>query len=244
MKNVESWRPTKYRYDTGRIKADPGGVGPGSLLTAGLIGMAFQEALDQAHGRLVDLGCGDVPLYAAYRDRVSDVTCVDWTGSVSDRSHVDIEGDLGEPLPFDDGQFDTVILSDVLEHLPRPAVLWGEMYRILAPGGKALISVPFMYWVHTAPYDFHRYTEFGLRHYADEAGFDVEGLRPLGGSIEVLVDVSSKMLQVIPIVGPTTARILQRVALTFSRTPIGRRLIAITGKKMPLGYLMVVARPE
>jgi SAM-dependent methyltransferase len=45
-------------------------------------------------------------------------------------------------LPFGDGTFDRVYCSEVLEHVLDPESVIGEMHRVLAPGGVAVISVP------------------------------------------------------------------------------------------------------
>jgi SAM-dependent methyltransferase len=108
---------------------------------------------------LLDLGCGKVPFYARYREYVSETVCVDWSNSLHGNGHVDAECDLTQELPFADASFDTILLSDVLEHIPAPERLWREMARLLKPGGELLSSVPFFYWLHEEPYDYYRYTK-------------------------------------------------------------------------------------
>ena len=71
----------------------------------------------------MDLGCGTVPLYEAYRALVSAITCVDWGESRHGAGYRDFDCDLNEPLPFADASFDTAVLSDVLEHVRAPAEL-------------------------------------------------------------------------------------------------------------------------
>lgn len=211
----------------------------------GLIADSYDRNLQRVHGRLVDLGCGEVPLYEAYRDRVDEIVCVDWAGTIHGKQYLDAECDLNESLPFTAERFDTVILSDVLEHLPDPSRLWAEMARILAPGGSLLLNVPFFYWLHEVPYDYHRYTEFALRRAATAHGFEIDVLEPFGGSLEVFVDFVSKHLQVIPLIGKPSAVLVQWAALGFSRTVLGRRLVAATGKRFPLGYFLAARKtPE
>ena len=73
-------------------------------------------------------------------------------------------------LPFGDSEFDTIILSDVLEHIPVPEHLWKEMARILSRNGKIIMNVPFYYCLHEAPHDCSRYTEFALRRFVEMSG--------------------------------------------------------------------------
>lgn len=69
----------------------------------------------------------------------------------------------GRPLPEADASFDLILLMDVLEHLPDPDAVITELRRLLRPGGRMIVSVPFLYREHEAPHDYVRYTSFGLR---------------------------------------------------------------------------------
>ena len=145
-------------------------------------------------GRLLDLGCGKVPFYALYREYVSEIICVDWSNSLHGNGHVDAECDLTKDLPFANASFDSIILSDVLEHIPTPERLWGEMARLLRPGGNLLLSVPFFYWLHEEPHDYYRYTKYALRRFAEATGFDILLIKELGGAPEIMVDILSKFI--------------------------------------------------
>lgn len=46
-----------------------------------------------------------------------------------------------------------------------------EAFRILKGGGAMILQVPFMWWVHEAPYDYFRYTHYGLKYMFKKAGF-------------------------------------------------------------------------
>ena len=146
-------------------------------------------------GLLLDLGCGKIPLYEIYRDRISDSVCVDWPKSLHTNPNIDHEFDLNHPIPLPDGHFDTVLLTDVLEHLPNPWLLWKEISRLLKPFGKAMVGVPFLYWIHEAPYDYYRYTEHALRRFCDENGFNVVEIESYGGPVEVILDIIAKQIR-------------------------------------------------
>jgi SAM-dependent methyltransferase len=186
------------------------------------------------------MGCGKVPLYAAYRDRVADVQCIDWANSLHGPKHLDKTCDLTAPIPYPDGEFDTIILSDVLEHLPEPMNCWREMHRLLAPGGKVLLNVPFYYPIHEEPHDYYRYTEFALRRFAEAAGFSVVELTPIGGAIDVLADVTAKLLASGRLSGVAAG--VQSIAGVFGQRVVGKRIQAKTAKRFPLGYFMVVQK--
>ena len=65
-------------------------------------------------------------------------------------------------IPVDDARFDHVRLTQVLEHLPEPATVLAELRRVLKPGGTLWLTAPLFYAEHERPYDFFRYTPFGL----------------------------------------------------------------------------------
>jgi len=222
----------------GRLRGsrDTAELGVASRLVADLVAERFQAALEQhAKGRLLDLGCGKVPLYGTYRPYVTEIVCVDWNVG----THVDRACDLSEPLPFEAGQFDTIILSDVLEHLPDPKLLWSEMARILAKDGKILISVPFLYWIHEHPHDYYRYTSFALQRFARESGLTLLTLDAVGGAVEVIADVLGKVTFKLPVVGHPTAAGLQSVARAVGKTSLGKRLVRATENHLPIGYFLV-----
>jgi len=74
---------------------------------------------------------------------------------------VDVVGSVYE-LPFNDNEFDNVLLMVVIEHLEEPQKAILEIKRVLKPGGKILVSVPFMFPMHDTPNDFWRFTKYGL----------------------------------------------------------------------------------
>lgn len=242
MKNAQAWRPTKFELRGGRWRSgtNPKEVGTGSRLITDVVALVYDTHLPQhARGRLLDLGCGGVPLYGAYRALVSEVTCVDW----AEAEHVDLAHDLSQPLPFDDARFDTIILSDVLEHVPEPALLWREMTRVLAPGGKILMNVPFFYWLHAHPHDYYRYTRFALERFVSLNALELVSLRPLGGIGEVLADLVAKLLDKLPLIGPPLAVGLQAVVGAFGRTALGRRIAERSASHFPLAYFVIARRP-
>jgi SAM-dependent methyltransferase len=246
VKNENQWTPTKFVYEKGRLVAsrDKNELGAASRLIGDLVAACYDDALKvYARGDLIDLGCGTVPLYEAYRDLVTANTCVDWASSLHKNQFLDLECDLTEGLPFEPESFDTIILSDVLEHVSRPDHLWSEMSRILAPGGHILMNVPFYYWLHEEPHDYYRYTEFALRRFVTNSGLDLVTLKPIGGTPELLADLAAKHLLPLRWVGGPLAGFVQRATLAFVRTGLGRKASRRTSSKFPLGYFLVASKP-
>ncbi len=242
MKRPEQWQPSKYQIRDGRLRASTDGaeVSPGSVLMTELIALHYDRYLPRyCNGQLLDLGCGKVPLYGHYRHRVRRVTTADWANTPHGAEHVDHEVDLNRPIDLAGAAYDVIILSDVLEHLLRPQVLWGELARLLRPGGVVLLNVPFMYWLHEQPHDYHRYTEHALRAEARQVGLEVIELLPVGGLLEVMADMTGKAVGTVPVVGPMLARAIQATAFRLYTGRGGARSAA----KWPLAYFMVARKP-
>jgi SAM-dependent methyltransferase len=246
LKNRGGWKPSKFVYKDGRLQGsrDPKEVSISSRLNADVTARWYDHYLPiYAKGKLLDLGCGKVPLFEAYSKRVSDITCVDWSASLHRNEFIDVECDLSNPLPFPDGSFDTIILSDVLEHIADPMQLCIEMARVLARNGALIMNVPFMYWLHEQPHDYYRYTEFALRRFATSAGLTPIELKATGGVPEILTDIMAKSVVRLPVLGGAIATALQSMTLWFTRTKLGQSVSAKTGTRFPLGYFMVAVKP-
>lgn len=243
MKNQTGWQPTKFERHRGRWRGarDPRELGIGSRLMGDSVAAHYDANLaGHARGRLLDLGCGKVPLYGAYAPFVTEVTCVDWAPG----EHIDLSCDLSQPLPFEADRFDTLILSDVLEHIPEPERLWREMTRVLAPGGQLIMNVPFYYSVHAHPHDYYRYTNFALERFARLNGLEVLRLEPLGGIVEIVADLFAKALSKLPVIGPPLSMLTQFVVGAWGRTGPGARVARVSSRHFPLGYFMIARRPN
>lgn len=246
MREPQKWAPSKYVYKKGRLSAsrNPEEVGVGSRLIADLVAGYYQDNLPlHARGRLLDLGCGKVPLYELYRNYVTDNVCVDWANTFHHGTHLDFESDLSERLPFEDEEFDTIILSDVLEHMRDPWHLFEEMERVLSAGGKILMNVPFFYRLHEIPHDYFRYTEYGLRGLIEDSGLRLVLLDSIGGVPEIISDIFAKTVRRTPLLGHGLSAFAQWSTMIFIRTALGKKISKDTKKAFPLAYFLVAEKP-
>jgi SAM-dependent methyltransferase len=122
------------------------------------------------NGVLYDLGCGEMPYREWLLQYVDTYVGVDWSNTLHDFK-ADITADLNEQMPIEDEVADTVLSLSVMEHLREPHHFLAEAHRILKTGGVFILQVPFMWGVHEAPYDYYRYTCYGLEHMFSKAGF-------------------------------------------------------------------------
>ncbi len=101
-------------------------------------------------------------------------------------------------IPVEADRYDLVLLSQVLEHLPEPTTVLTELHRVLKPGGMLWASTPLFYEEHEAPYDFYRYTQYGLRYLLEGAGFaevTVEWLEGYWGTVSYELAVARRSLR-------------------------------------------------
>lgn len=126
----------------------------------------------------MDAGAGQAPyapLFAHARYETADFEKLE-----KDYAESTYVCDLAD-IPVEDGRFDAVVFNQVMEHLPDPASVLSELHRVLKPGGRMIYTGPLFYEEHETPYDYFRYTRYGLRHLFSEAGFTIERLDWLEG---------------------------------------------------------------
>lgn len=131
----------------------------------------LRPLLAELKGDVLDVGCGCKP----YRDLVPATRYVGLdvdTPFTRQVGAADVFYD-GIIFPLSDGSFDGVLCSQVLEHVFTPDAFLAEIRRVLRPGGVLVLAVPFMWDEHEQPWDFGRYTTFGLRALVERSGFEV-----------------------------------------------------------------------
>jgi SAM-dependent methyltransferase len=128
----------------------------------------IQRLAPQFTGDVLDFGCGSKPYESLF---VNAKSYVGVDIEVFGHSHE------GKYLPFDDGKFDGIVAFEVFEHVFNIDEVIPEIRRVMKPGGLFLCSTPFAWDEHEEPYDFARYTSFGMRHILEKHGFEVLEIR-------------------------------------------------------------------
>jgi SAM-dependent methyltransferase len=155
--------------------------------------LALESSLRQCapfvKGLLLDVGCGRRPYEKTFFAGASKYIGTDY---LSDRSRPDVVSSALD-VPFSDNTFDTVVSTEVLEHVPEPLRALKEMQRVLKPGGHLVLSTP-MYWPrHEVPYDFFRYPYDGILYLVKESGLELVKLYNRGRSYVFVGQVIQQM---------------------------------------------------
>jgi len=111
-------------------------------------------------GKLLDVGAGQSPYKPFFMPYVKEYITLDFY--VSPDAKVDYISSVYH-LPFKDNSFDVVLCTQVLEHVDSPQKAIDEMRRILKPSGKLILSTHMAMVLHSEPYDYFRFTKYGLK---------------------------------------------------------------------------------
>jgi SAM-dependent methyltransferase len=144
------------------------------------------------HDSLLDVGCGSKP----YRNLFSvneyiglEIDTVKNRASKQADSYYD-----GDIFPFIDQSFDGVVCNQVLEHVFTPDRFLNEIQRVLKPGGKLLLTVPFVWDEHEQPWDYARYSSFGLKSLLEKNDFEIIEQHKTNADVRILFQLVNAYL--------------------------------------------------
>jgi SAM-dependent methyltransferase len=251
----------RVRHRQGRVRVRKGIPYPDpastlSLLPNAALGEWLADVREAFTGDLLDAGAGNQPYRDWYAPLVKSVVAVDATPAPGLATLAFVDA-----LPFRDETFDTILSTEVWEHVEDVTAAARESFRLLRPGGRLVITVPFLYPTHEEPYDFGRFTRYGLESTLRRAGFEVERLDSKGGPLLWASHFAVlAMTQALDAAGrkarlrrpPTEWRGLRgllagpqlaAIALRYrARGP--RRGVRLGAGRITLGYFAVARKPE
>ncbi|MEI6398050.1 MAG: class I SAM-dependent methyltransferase [Pseudomonadota bacterium] len=172
-----------YRQQKNKVRRGPFVITPLSIITNPMyiirngLYKTISEFAPKIAGDVLDFGCGSKP-YESLFSNARNYTGVDI--EISGHGHQDSKIDVfydGKALPFPNNHFDAVVCFEVFEHVFNLDEIIIEIKLVLKPRGLLLISIPFAWGEHEIPYDFARYTSYGLRYILEKNMLDVLELR-------------------------------------------------------------------
>lgn len=183
-----------------------------------LLTRALRTHVERLDGVILDVGGGRrSPLAEHWPARAHRLRL-----DISARFDPDVQGDA-QRLPVRTGSVDGVVISEVLEHVPEPALALAELRRVLRPGAPVLCSVPFAIGIHADPHDHYRYTDESLRRlFAD---FDAVRVAPHGNHLGAAWRAVNERWHWLWLLNPLVR-------------PLGRR----TDERWPVGYTVTARR--
>jgi ubiquinone/menaquinone biosynthesis C-methylase UbiE len=146
-------------------------------------------------GKLLDFGCGAKP-YQILFTNVESYKGIDIENEGHDHKNenIDVYFD-GKNIPFDSETFDSVLTSEVLEHVPNVDECLKEIRRVLKPSGKILLTVPFVWQEHELPFDFRRFLSIGIKKHLIDNGFKILAEEKTGHFLEVVIQLWMNFLR-------------------------------------------------
>ena len=161
-------------------------------------------------GNVLDFGCGSKPYESLFTNAKSYVG-VDI--KISGHDHKDSKVDFyydGKTLLFPDNHFDSIVSFEVFEHIFNLDTVLTELRRVLKPGGHIIITIPFAWEEHEIPYDFARYTTYGIKHIFEKNKFDVlEIIKTTTYILTISQIFISYLAQYVSPKGPILGRVFQ-----------------------------------
>ncbi len=144
-------------------------------------------------GELLDVGCGTKPYQGLFSsaERYTGLELDTPGNRVAKRADYFYDGNV---FPFDAEAFDGAICNQVLEHVFNPDRFLQELARVLKPGGRLLLTVPFVWDEHEQPWDYARYSSFGLKNLLERNGFSVLEQRKTNANARVLFQLLNAYL--------------------------------------------------
>jgi SAM-dependent methyltransferase len=153
---------------------------------------AISDFSSTIHGHLLDVGCGTKPYRSLFKVKSYQGLDID---SPTTRE-LGVADDLydGALFPYDNETFDSALCNQVLEHIFNPDKFLSEINRVLKHGGKFLLTVPFVWDEHEQPYDYARYSSFGLQALLIKNGFKITGHQKLAADATIIFQLANAYL--------------------------------------------------
>lgn len=149
--------------------------------------VAEQAAKVPEGSKILDVGAGSAPyrsLFAHCIYQTHDFAQLrDEQLRFGGYAPIDFVSDA-KSIPVPDGCFDVALCTEVLEHVPDPIAVVGELGRIIAPGGRLILTAPLGSGIHQEPYHFYGgYTPYWYQRFLDDAGFESVAVTPNAGTL-------------------------------------------------------------
>lgn len=168
-----------------------------------------------ARGVLLDYGCGGQPYRRLFEDVISRYIGADVAAAAG--VQLDLILTPENPAPLPDASVDTILSTQTLEHVYDFSEYLNDCHRLLGEHGRLIISAPMQWRLHESPFDYWRFTRFGLEEKLRRTGFEVIELKPCGGVFSLLGQIYLSHLSERQRLRPWLTRLINRSVTSLDR---------------------------
>lgn len=192
-------------------------------------------------GKTLDVGCGTKPYAELYCSEEYVGLEIDTPQNRASKN-ADYFYD-GNEFPFASASFDSMVANEVFEHVFNPDQFLAEAVRVLKPGGKVLLTLPFVWDEHEQPYDFARYSSFGIKALLERHGLEIVEQRKSTDDIRVIFQMLNTYLFKKTVTGNAWVNLLITLLIMAPINILGE-LVSLVTPRNPDLYLdnIVLAR--
>ena len=163
---------------------------PNYIIRRGIYKKIKQKAVE-IKGVCLDFGCGSKPYESLFENAEEYIGVdIEVSGHNNSSNKIDYYYD-GKVLPFQKEKFDVIFSSEVFEHIFNIHSILPELNRVLKTKGLLLITIPFVWEEHEIPFDYGRYTRFGITHLLNEYNFKIISIEQTTSDIETIFQLFS-----------------------------------------------------
>jgi len=143
-----------------------------------------EQAWPAAQGVMLDYGCGGQPYRSFFEKRITKYIGADVAAAKN--VVLDVEFVPNQPVPLLDASIDTILANQTLEHVADANFYLSDCNRLLKPGGVLILTAPMQWRHHEVPFDYLRFTRYGLQSLLTKHGFEITSITGSGGVYALL----------------------------------------------------------
>lgn len=209
-----------------------------------------ETASRYAKGKLLDIGCGTKPYEKIFKPFTESYFGIDYPITADKNYGKDTKADLYVDFTesgLDNDSFDTILSTQVMEHIYDTKKYIKECHRVLKQNGIGIFTIPFAWQCHAEPYDYYRFSKYSIDKLFSENGFEIVELRELEGAYETLIQLKIDSLYMTDS-KKIFSRIIRKLRFWFFIPLLNFKALHFArlfwyNRKLCLNYLLVVKKP-
>lgn len=201
-----------------------------------------------ARGDMIDVGCGAKPYQSIFKPYVNTYFGIDYPPTAAlnygEKTKADLFVDCTD-TKLEDNRYDTLLSTQVIEHIYDTKKYIAECHRILKKGGIGIFTIPFLWQCHAEPFDYYRFTKYAIEKQFCEQTLEILELRPLEGAYAAIAQTKIISLYLMP-AKCILMKLLQKILLityipilNYSAIHFDKYLY---NDKLCLNYLLIVKK--